>query len=107
MRGFLFLDLAFNLTLHFSECLDVGILLIFNADDVKAITALHQVAGLSFREREGRFLKFRDGASAADPTQFAAALSASRIFRVLRRELRKITAGFYLLENVFGFLAGR
>ena len=103
LRLFLF-DFAFDLALHLGQRLDVSFLLVFDADDVEPVAALHQVAGLSLGERERRLFEFRNGAAAADPAQFAAVLGAAWIVGILRRQFREIAARLHLLQNVFGFL---
>ena len=77
-RRFLLLHFLFDLALHFGERLEMSVLLVFDADDVEAVTALDQVAGLSFGERKSGLLEFRHGAAAADPAEFASALGAAR-----------------------------
>src|SRR5208282_609585 len=50
VRRFLLLYLLFNLTLHLGESLEMSLLLVFDADDMEAVTALHQIAGLTLAE---------------------------------------------------------
>src|SRR5207244_12823888 len=86
--------------------LQVRILLIVDVNDVETVTALHQIAGAAFRERERRFFKFGNRAAFANPAQRTAILGAARIFGILLGEFRKISASLYLLKDVFRFLAG-
>ena len=104
-RRLLLLYFFFNFGFHFGQRLEVGVLLVFDADDVEAITALDQIAGLAFGERKSSFFEFRNGAAAADPAQFSAALRAPGIVGVFLRQLCEIAAGLYFLQNVFGLLA--
>src|ERR1019366_7092000 len=49
-RRFLLLHFLFDLALHLGQHLEMSLLLVFHADDMEAVTALDQVAGLSFAE---------------------------------------------------------
>ena len=84
------LDLVFDLV----ESLHVSILAVVDADDVKAIAALHQIADLSFGLRERGFLKLWNCASFADPAQGTAFFGAARIFRIFLREIFELRTSF-------------
>ncbi len=82
------LDLVFDLV----ERLHVRILLVIHSDDVKSITAFHQVAHLPFGQRECGLLKFRHGAAFSHPSQRTTFLG----------EIFKLRSALYLFQQVFG-----
>ena len=69
------LDLVF----HFVERLEMRFMLVFRADDVETVTALHQIAGLTLGLGKGSLLEFGHSTTAANPTQFATLLRAARV----------------------------
>ena len=104
-RRFLLLHFLFNLALHLGEGLEMGCLFVFDADDVEAVTALDEVAGLSFAERKRSLFELRNGAAAADPAEFAPTLGAPGIVRIFFRKLGEISPALDLLQDVFSFRA--
>src|SRR5208282_3642669 len=103
-RRFLLLHFLCDLALHLGQRLEMGVLLVFDADDLETEAALNQVAGLSLGEGKGGFVKFSyAGTAAAEPAQLAPVFGASGVFRIFLRQLGKISPRLDLLQYVFGF----
>src|SRR3984957_5264025 len=79
---FLVLQDWLNLGLHFVERLRVCSLLVVNANNVEAVAALYQIAGLPLGERERSLFKLGNGLAFTDPAQRSALLRPARVFGI-------------------------
>ena len=86
---------------HLVERLHVRVLPVVHANNVEAVTALHQVADLPLGQRKRGLLKLRNRPALANPAQRSAFLCAARIFGILLRQVLEFRPSLELLQQIF------
>jgi len=74
-------------------------------DNVKAVAALHQIAGTAFGQREGDLFEFWDRMSLFNPIQRTAILCTAGIFGIFFGELGEIPPRLQLFQHVLRLFA--